>query len=256
MTKFLPLIKDDRKNLVFLARTAETAERYEDMCKFMRALVHWTNSKTEKTDLTLEERNLLSVAFKNVVGVRRSAWRALNVDENKEDDLIKIYKKMVEGELETKCKDVIDLLNTLIKNCKEEGDSLVFYLKMTGDYYRYLAEIIKDQEYITNAQTAYQKAWDLAQKNLKPTNPIRLGLALNFSVFYFEIAKDTSKACELAKSAFDLAISKLDTLEENLYKDCSLIMQLLRDNLTLWNENKEQSDESNATSGQTTNPDN
>jgi len=154
---------------------------------------------------------------------------------------------MVEGELEAKCKDILDLLNTLIKNTKEESDALVFYLKMTGDYYRYLAEIIKESDYIANASQAYQKAWDLAQKNLRPTNPIRLGLALNFSVFYFEIAKDTTKACELAKSAFDLAISKLDTLEENLYKDCSLIMQLLRDNLTLWTEQNEQSSEASGT---------
>ena len=63
---------------------------------------------------------------------------------------------------------------------------------------------------------------------------IRLGLALNYSVFHYEIRNEPDKACSLAKSAFDDAIAELDTLSEESYKDSTLIMQLLRDNLTLW----------------------
>ncbi|KAL5997888.1 14-3-3 protein 9 [Asimina triloba] len=73
-----------------------------------------------------------------------------------------------------------------------------------------------------------------AEANLAPTHPIRLGLALNFSVFYYEIMNSPERACHLAKQAFDEAISELDTLNEESYKDSTLIMQLLRDNLTLW----------------------
>lgn len=69
---------------------------------------------------------------------------------------------------------------------------------------------------------------------MKPTNPIRLGLALNFSVFYYEIMSKQDKACELAKEAFDEAIAELENLADGEYKDSTLIMQLLRDNLTLW----------------------
>ena len=71
-------------------------------------------------------------------------------------------------------------------------------------------------------------------KGLPPTHPIRLGLALNFSVFHFEIQNKPQEACALAKQAFDDAIAELDTLSEESYKDSTLIMQLLRDNLTLW----------------------
>merc|ERR1711964_781445 len=75
---------------------------------------------------------------------------------------------------------------------------------------------------------------DVAQTELTPTHPIRLGLALNFSVFYYEILNSPDRACHLAKQAFDDAIAELDTLSEESYKDSTLIMQLLRDNLTLW----------------------
>lgn len=74
---------------------------------------------------------------------------------------------------------------------------------------------------------------------MPPTHPIRLGLALNFSVFYYEIKDDSAKACELAKEAFDEAMKELDKVENADYKDSTLIMQLLRDNLTLWTSESE-----------------
>jgi len=233
LPKFKRLFKDDRKDLVFMARTSETAERYEDMCKFMRELVKFTDVK--KLDLTVEERNLLSVAYKNVIGARRASWRTLNVDERKDDPLIVEYKKQVEREMDEICKDVLDLLeNVLVKNSVKEDESRVFYLKMTGDYYRYLAEFINDKGHDGKAAHFYSEALVIAEKTLKPTHPIRLGLALNYSVCQYEILKNKKKACELAREAFDKAISKLDELDEASYKDSTLIMQLLRDNLTLW----------------------
>jgi len=248
LASFRAVFKDERKNLVFMARSAETAERYEDMCKFMRALVEWTDSKTEKVDLTVEERNLLSVAYKNVIGARRASWRTLNVDEHKNDDLIKVYKKQVESELDAICKDVLDLLlNILVKNNTQENESRVFYLKMTGDYYRYLAEFITDQQYDQKAADYYNSALVLAQAKLTPTHPIRLGLALNYSVCFYEVLKNKQKACDLAKTAFDQAISKLDKLDEASYKDSTLIMQLLRDNLTLWTSDQHEQDNSRIT---------
>ena len=71
-------------------------------------------------------------------------------------------------------------------------------------------------------------------ETLKSTHPIRLGLALNYSVFYYEILNSPDIACKFAKKAFDNAIADLDTLEEDEYRDSATIMQLLRDNLTLW----------------------
>jgi len=85
-----------------------------------------------------------------------------------------------------------------------------------------------------DSRKSYQEAFDIAKSKMQPTHPIRLGLALNFSVFYYEILNSPDRACHLAKQAFDDAIAELDTLNEDSYKDSTLIMQLLRDNLTLW----------------------
>ncbi|KAL1453711.1 hypothetical protein WDU94_010027, partial [Cyamophila willieti] len=106
-----------------------------------------------------------------------------------------------------------------------------------GDYHRYLAEFAtgaERKEAAENSLVAYKSASDIAMTELPPTHPIRLGLALNFSVFYYEILNSPDRACRLAKAAFDDAIAELDTLSEDSYKDSTLIMQLLRDNLTLW----------------------
>jgi 14-3-3 protein epsilon len=106
-----------------------------------------------------------------------------------------------------------------------------------GDYRRYLAEFATGDKRKDNADkslAAYKDASDVAVTELPPTHPIRLGLALNFSVFYYEILNSPDRACHLAKQAFDDAIAELDTLSEESYKDSTLIMQLLRDNLTLW----------------------
>jgi 14-3-3 protein epsilon len=108
---------------------------------------------------------------------------------------------------------------------------------MKGDYHRYLAEFASGEKRkvaATAAHEAYKTATDVAQTELTPTHPIRLGLALNFSVFYYEILNSPDRACHLAKQAFDDAIAELDSLSEESYRDSTLIMQLLRDNLTLW----------------------
>eukprot|EP00954_Amorphochlora_amoebiformis_P019361 1332094-Amorphochlora_amoeboformis.AAC.1 len=228
-----------RENLVYMAKSAEVAERYEDMCKIMKLLVQW-----EGTSLSSDERNLLSVAYKNVIGMRRASCRTLK--EYKNSEWLDQYKTLVENELKDICKEILGLLtDTLIPNVKNEiktaekaeggNEKELKDLQMTGDYHRYLAEIFTDdKDNVMDAQETYKSALAIAEKHLIPTHPIRLGLALNFSVCYYEILKDQQKACELAKSAFDAAISKLDSIDEASYKDSTLIMQLLRDNLTLW----------------------
>lgn len=225
-----------QKEQVQKAKLAEQAERYDDMAAAMKAVTE------ENSDLSNEERNLLSVAYKNVVGARRSSWRVVSSIEQKAEGerkrtMAKEYREMIEKELKEICRDVLGLLDSFLIVNAVEAESKVFYLKMKGDYYRYLAEVATGEERKTimdDSKNAYQAAFDISKEQMQPTHPIRLGLALNFSVFFYEILNSPDKACQLAKDAFDEAISELDALSEDSYKDSTLIMQLLRDNLTLW----------------------
>jgi 14-3-3 protein beta/theta/zeta len=227
----------DKEDLVQRAKLAEQAERYDDMAAAMKKVTE------TGAELTNEERNLLSVAYKNVVGARRSSWRVISSIEQKTEgsekkqQMAKEYREKVEKELKEICNDVLSLLDKYLIPKAANPESKVFYLKMKGDYYRYLAEVAAGEDkkaVIGESQKAYQEAFDIAKEKMQPTHPIRLGLALNFSVFYYEILNAPDKACQLAKQAFDDAIAELDTLNEDSYKDSTLIMQLLRDNLTLW----------------------
>lgn len=236
---------DDLKGL---AKVAEAAERYSDMIHFMNKLV--TKKSAEGQTLDLEERNLLSVAYKNVVGSKRSSWRTLTSGNfaGVSAEAVKTYIDVVERELEGICNEVLQLLeNKLLQivrsksgdgNDDAEVETEVFYLKMCGDYYRYMSEFLKEQGYEARTEQFYKEAMT-ASKGLPETHPTKLGLALNFSVCYYEILKKPEEACKLAKEAFDAAIEKLDKLSDTTYKDSTLIMQLLRDNLTLWSSETE-----------------
>merc|ERR1711979_174043 len=90
------------------------------------------------------------------------------------------------------------------------------------------------------ARFAYEDAQAVAEKDLAVTHPIRLGLALNFSVFQYEVLSKPDDACKMARTAFEEAIAELDNVAEHSYKDSTLIMQLLRDNLTLWTSDQEE----------------
>ncbi|KAL2340015.1 hypothetical protein Fmac_007955 [Flemingia macrophylla] len=231
-----------REQYVYLAKLSEQAERYEEMVEFMQKVVAgWTPA----SELTVEERNLLSVAYKNVIGSLRAAWRIVSSIEQKEEgrkneehvNLVKEYRSKVEKELSQVCSSILNLLDSHLVPSAAASESKVFYLKMKGDYHRYLAEFkVGDQRKTAAEDTmlSYKAAQDIAYADLPPTHPIRLGLALNFSVFYYEILNQSDKACGMAKLAFEEAIAELDTLGEESYKDSTLIMQLLRDNLTLW----------------------
>merc|ERR1739841_145422 len=201
-------------------------------------------------ELAVEERNLLSVAYKNAVGSRRAAWRIITSVEQKEkskgnDEQAKYAKEYcgkVEAELQKICDTILGLLDSNLIGKASSGESKVFYHKMKADYYRYIAEFRDGDEKAKaaeNARLAYEEASTVATKDLAVTHPIRLGLALNYSVFQYEVLSKPEEACEMARTAFEDAIAELDNVAEDSYKDSTLIMQLLRDNLTLWTSDQE-----------------
>ena len=223
---------NEREDNVYMAKLAEQAERYDEMVQSMKKVADLN------VELTVEERNLLSVAYKNVIGAKRASWRTISSIEQKEenkgndshDSKIKQYRDKVEKELKDVCSDILEVLDKHLIPAASTSESKVFYYKMKGDYYRYLAEFATGddrKEDAENSLIAYKAASDTANTDLPPTHPIRLGLALNFSVFYYEILNSLDRACHLAKQAFDDAIAELDSLSEDSYKDSTLIMQTI-----------------------------
>ena len=109
---------------------------------------------------------------------------------------------------------------------------------MIGDYYRYVAESAaedKIQVVRDGALKGYSAASERAQ-TLNACNPIRLGLALNYSVFQYEVMNDHKKACELGESALTEALEKIDDVDEETFRDAKSIIELLKENLSLWKE--------------------
>ncbi|VDD76324.1 unnamed protein product [Mesocestoides corti] len=238
----LPL--KDRDSLVYTAKTLQHAEMYDNMAVCMKKVTEFG------VELNDEERNLLSVAFKNVVGSRRNSYRVLSNRISRTQDseklaLTKEFLDTIQKELNAVCSDVLQLIKEKLLPLCTSAEGKVFYLKMMGDYCRYKAENAKGEDHdevVKASLEAYEEATKIANESLSCTHPIRLGLALNYSVFYYEIMNSPDRACQLAKKAFDDAVSDAEAVNEDSCKDSTLIMQLLRDNLALWTSDPEETE--------------
>ncbi|RKK63427.1 hypothetical protein BFJ68_g17653 [Fusarium oxysporum] len=226
------------KNQVFLARLCGQAQRYDDMVPLLKEVVK------KGGELSVDERNLLTTAFNNVFNTRRASWRIISSIEKKEYKgtekhlaTIRGYRIKIENEIEEICRDVLDLLDqSLIPNAST-GESMALYYKMKGDYSRYLTEFVSGEKHnpaVISAYNAYKIAAYVAQAEFTAAHPLRLSLAVNFSVFYYRILNSRDRARYLAKHAFDDAKAELDVLTKEPDDDSILLMQLLCINLTLW----------------------
>jgi 14-3-3 protein epsilon len=125
---------------IFMARVAEQAEKFDDMVDFLRPLL------AEKGgDFSVEERNLLSVGFKNLIGGKRTAIRTISAIEqnpkySKFGEPLGVYKKKIELEMYKDCENIIEMIKSAAMKNLSEAEGKSFFLKMIGDYYRYMAE--------------------------------------------------------------------------------------------------------------------
>eukprot|EP01147_Barroeca_monosierra_P001246 gene1246-4455_t len=230
----------------FMARMAEQAGRFSDMVKIVKSLI-----LTGQEDIPEQDRHLFATAYRNIVVPRRASWRII-VSYHADTKLRKLkdkYISSVEKELTETCWDVIDIINQVMPRLSST-ESQFFFLKLkgtsmrnqvTGDHFRYLAEIDLYRGYSTDggldtakvAKECYQSACDLA--NVQDiVNPVYLGLVLDYSVFEKEIIGNTELACGMAKKSFDAALGALDSLSDSTHQEVVSILQILRDNILLW----------------------
>ncbi len=220
---------------VFMAKVAEQAGQYDDMLEFLQPAL----KRTE--ELAMDERNLLSVAYKNLCGNKRTAWRTVaSIEENpkyeKYHDHVKMYKSKVETDLKKICKDVIGTIDSVLMPKAAGAESKSFYLKMKADYFRYMGEVCTGtelEEVSQKAMASYEAARKAAEE-LPANHAVRLGLALNFSVFQYELRKNTKEALKVAKVAHDEGVAAIPNLEDEKHKEAAEIIQLLRENMTQW----------------------
>jgi len=227
---------------IFMARVAEQAERFDDMVNYLTQVV-----KSKNEDFTTEERNLLSVGFKNQIGSKRTAIRTISAIEqnpkySKFNDALAAYKKRIEQELYDQCISIVGTVKDCCMGVASTDETKAFFYKMIGDYYRYVAECANGDQLETvknGALENYQLAATTSE-SLNACNPIRLGLALNFSVFHYEVMNNHKQACELGEQALSDALEKIDDVDEETFRDAKSIIELLKENLSLWKEEEEQ----------------
>jgi len=235
------------EKFIYIAMLAEQASKYDDMAEFMKRVV------SEKSDdMSSDERNLMSIAFKNVFAVNRSAIRTIIAYENKERkkenssflSYIMEYKKLVSDELIGQIEDIINFIE---KNClpkAKEDESKGFYLKMIGDYYRFIGEFAQGSlknKIIDNCNKYYSEANKILS-NFSYLNPIKLGLLLNTTVYYYEVMSSPQKAINLAQTIVkkfeeDRKNKKIDENSDD-FKDSLSIYNLVKENLDMWKSEK------------------
>ncbi|KAH9012434.1 14-3-3 domain-containing protein [Lactarius pseudohatsudake] len=189
----------------------------------------------------MSPRNLLSIAYKHVTGTLRTSWRTVEGIEKQEAAsgtamprelvLIRCQREKIELELADACQDP--------GLARPAGEERVFYHKMhvQGDYHRYLAEFARRQQRERSALLAleaYKASYKHAFGTLPPWHPTRLGVALNFSVFFHDVRGSPDRACHLAKHAFDEAVAAMHATPEHTFRDSLMILHLLRDDIILW----------------------
>ena len=230
--------KNAREEFVFLSKLYERAERFPDMVSSINKFIEM-NPK-----LTKDEKNIVAAGYKNILTDKRASWRLLNSMEKKETKKksaqvphIKEIKSHIETEMKKQIEDVKNVIDKYLLPNAQDPESKVFYLRLKADHIRYLCEVTKDKEYakaIEDTEKVYKEAYEIANKELPVINNARIGLCLNFSVFYYEVKGDKKEGCKIAKKAFEDSMKYLDDLEKFKSKDVLLLIQLLKENLIFW----------------------
>jgi len=117
-----------------------------------------------------------------------------------------------------------------------DAEAKTFFMKMVGDYYRYMAENAKDdmRTQANEGALEHYKLATTAGKDLHACNPVKLGVALNLSTFYYENMKKKQMACYVTETALKDAMNKIDDVDDETFNDAKEIIELMKENLEAW----------------------
>lgn len=247
MEESTPKKKYNRDEYIFLSKLYEKAERFPDMIKTISKIIE-LNPKLNK-----EECDILSTGYKSMITDKRSSWHILHAMERKEKNKksktlqnIREIKSHIEQEIRDVCNQLQSVLDKYLIPNVEEYENEVYFYKLKADYYRYICEFAKEKEYednLKNSENFYKKAYNISIKNLPVNNCTRVGLALNYSIFLYEIKGEKNEAFDIAKKTFDESMKFVDDLEKPKCRDTLIIIQLLKENLIFWNSEMKEEEE-------------
>ncbi len=230
---------------LFLMKLFQRTERYPEMVKAINKYIE------QNQKLTKEEQKMLCDGYKNIISDKRNSLRLLANFSKKEEEegkqinhkkQINIIKEKIQNELLSIFKEIHSILDKYLIPNAQDSESKILYMKIKADYFRYHCEFAEGNEFEevkNNAQKIYKEAYDMALTNITIYNSIRLGLALNYSVFEYEIMDNKNEAYDIAQKAYDEAMKVVDDVEKERSSDNLLLIQLLKENLNLWNNEME-----------------
>ena len=230
---------------LYLMKLFQRTERYPEMVKAINKYIE------QNPKLSKDEQKLLVDGYKNIISDKRNSLRLLQNLIKKEEDgaqlinhkkQINIIKEKIQNELLSIFKEIHTMLDKYLIPNSQDPETKVLYMKIKADYYRYHCEFAEGDEFEeakNNALKIYKEAYDIALKDINIYNSIRLGLALNYSVFKYEIMDSKNEAYDIAQKAYDDAMKVVDDAEKDRTSDNLLLIQLLKENLNMWNNEME-----------------
>ena len=226
-----------QETILLKAKIFIEANDYSKSCELIESYI-----KNLERDLTIDERNTFTISFHNLINEKIDKWRKLNKIINKEqlrefdEDLIVndlSVKRILENEIKNICERVITIIDKYLLIKRDTYESEIIYLKTKGDYYRIQYSILDHIELKNDAKNCYKKAYELS-KRLSDTNTYKLSFILCYGIFYYEFLNEPTTSINLVKSAYNDAITKIDSLNDRMYKESTRILKLMKKNMELW----------------------
>lgn len=230
------------EKLIYQAKLCSSSNRHSKTIEIMDKII-----RNKNEDLSPEERNIFALSYKHIISASRASLSKIieiyNEEKDKSDklslDLIISLKQKLEEELKDGCLKMINLLDKyLIKNASS-SDSKVFYYKIKGDYNRYLSIFFPNSEYLQQAQLSYKQALHYGDI-LSCLNPIKIDLALSYSVFLYDILQKQDEAIKFGSECLNEALEQLGKVDESDIKEVTSSLQMLKDNIDLWSKDLKQ----------------
>lgn len=230
-----------REQHLKVVRTLKKTDRYKMVISAMKDVIRLDPK------LNLEERNLLTRPYKALINERRDSLRVISASIEKENsDTSIIIEKLrslqtkISTELSNICTEFLELIDSKLIQNATDLDSKVFFLQIKADMYRYLCEsgdIKNKADNIEKATESYNQAINLCLENFTKNHPTSLRIHLNYSVFLFEILNKKEEALSLLEVIFSDCMKETQEqkkLTEGQQSESRMLLQLIRDNLTIW----------------------